>query len=127
LLALAVSIVLGAALASAQNDTLGEMVRAEQRFAARGLAVGWKQAFLEYFADNAIGFDGEQVLPAKDIFRKAPDPPRDRKLIWEPLAAIWDISRGPYAVSCPGRTMGSRTTRCTHRCGSGSLTAHSRS
>jgi ketosteroid isomerase-like protein len=60
------------------------MVRTEQRFAARALVVGWKQAFLEYFADDALGFDGDQVAPAKELFRKLPDPPKDVQLLWEP-------------------------------------------
>src|SRR5213593_4713474 len=65
-------------------SALDEMVRTEQRFAARALGVGWKQAFLDYFADNAVGFDGEQTASAKDLLRKQPDPPKDRRLIWEP-------------------------------------------
>ena len=70
--------------AFAQIDALDDMVRTEQRFAARALVVGWKQAFLEYFADSASGFDDDQVVPAKELFRKLPDPPRDLQLIWEP-------------------------------------------
>src|SRR4030095_2944424 len=80
----AATIVVSLFTASAQNDALDDMVRAEQRFAARALAVGWKQAFLEYFADSASGFDGDQVVPAKELFRKLPDPPKDSRLIWEP-------------------------------------------
>ena len=68
----------------AQNEALDDMVRTEQRFAARALVVGWKQAFLEYFADSASGFDDDQVVPAKELFRKLPDPPKDVQLIWEP-------------------------------------------
>ena len=37
--------------------SLTRMIDAERAFAARALVVGWKQAFLEYFADEAIGFD----------------------------------------------------------------------
>jgi ketosteroid isomerase-like protein len=70
--------------AVAQNDPLDDMVRTEQRFAARALVVGWKQAFLEYFADSSSGFDGDQVVPAKEVFRKIPDPPKDLRLLWEP-------------------------------------------
>ena len=70
--------------AFAQNDPLDDMVRTEQRFAARALVVGWKQAFLEYFADSASGFDGDQVAPAKELFRRLPDPPKDVRLTWEP-------------------------------------------
>jgi ketosteroid isomerase-like protein len=65
-------------------SALNEMVRMEQQFAARALVVGWKQAFLEYFADSASAFDGDQVVPAKELFRKLPDPTKDLRLIWEP-------------------------------------------
>jgi ketosteroid isomerase-like protein len=68
----------------AQTAALDEMVRTEQSFAARALVVGWKQAFLEYFADSAVGFDGDHVAPAKVLFRKSPDPSKDLRLIWEP-------------------------------------------
>jgi ketosteroid isomerase-like protein len=68
----------------AQGAALDEMVRTEQRFAARALVVGWKQAFLEYFADSAVGFDDDRAAPAKELFRKLPDPPKDLRLIWEP-------------------------------------------
>jgi len=81
---LALAVVVCAAPAFAQNAALTDMMRTEQRFAARALVVGWKQAFLEYFADSAVGFDGEQAVPAKDAFRKLPDPPKNRKLLWEP-------------------------------------------
>jgi len=68
----------------AQTSALNDMVRTEQRFAARALMVGWKAAFLEYFADDAVGFDGERTIKAKDDFRAQPDPPKELQLIWEP-------------------------------------------
>ena len=64
-------------------DALTQMIDAERAFAARALVVGWKQAFLDYFADDAVGFDGGAGL-AKDQIRKNPDPPNDLQLIWEP-------------------------------------------
>ena len=64
-------------------EALTQMVQTERAFAARALVVGWKQAFLEYFADDAVGFDG-QSGPAKDQIRTNPDPPPDLQLIWEP-------------------------------------------
>ena len=64
-------------------EALTQMVQTERAFAARALVVGWKQAFLEYFADDAVGFDG-QSGPAKDQVRANPDPPADLQLIWEP-------------------------------------------
>ena len=80
----AATVVLSLATVFAQNDPLDDMVRTEQRFAARALVVGWKQAFLEYFADTASGFDEDQVVAAKELLRKVPDPPKNLRLIWEP-------------------------------------------
>jgi ketosteroid isomerase-like protein len=71
------------------------MVGTERRFAARALAVGWKQAFLQYFADGAPAFDGDRVVSAKELFRSRPDPPKDLRLLWEPrygdIAASGDL------------------------------------
>ena len=53
---------------------LMKMVDTERAFAARALVVGWKQAFLEYFADDAVGFDEGKAALAKDQFRASPDP-----------------------------------------------------
>jgi ketosteroid isomerase-like protein len=64
-------------------EPLMQMIDAERAFAARALVVGWKQAFLEYFADDAVGFDGGAGY-AKEQIRKNPDPPPDLQLIWEP-------------------------------------------
>jgi ketosteroid isomerase-like protein len=108
----ALVLVLCATATSAQTAALDEMVRTEQRFAARALVVGWKQAFLEYFADDAVGFDGEQVAPAKELFRRQPDPPKDRKLIWEPrygdIASSGDLGylAGPVRRIVPGQNNG---------------------
>jgi ketosteroid isomerase-like protein len=66
------------------------MIDAEKAFAARALVVGWKQAFLEYFAPDAIGFDQGQAGLAREQLAKAPDPPSDLQLIWEPR--LGDIS-----------------------------------
>ncbi len=63
---------------------LESMVETERTFAARALVIGWKDAFLEYFSDAAVGFDEEGVGYAKDQIRKNPDPPKDFQLLWEP-------------------------------------------
>ena len=65
-------------------QSLTQMLEAEKAFAARALDVGWKRAFLEYFAPDAIGFDEGQAGLARDQISKAPDPPPDLQLIWEP-------------------------------------------
>jgi ketosteroid isomerase-like protein len=101
-----------AAPAFSQNPALTEMVRTEQIFAARALVVGWKQAFLEYFADTAVGFDGDQIAPAKSLFRKQPDPPKDLRIVWEPrygdIAASGDLGylTGPVRTINPARNNG---------------------
>jgi len=64
-------------------DALTQMIETERAFAARALVVGWKQAFLEYFADDAIGFDGGVGL-ANEQIQASPDPPKDLQLLWEP-------------------------------------------
>lgn len=96
-----------------QTDAaLDQMVQTERRFAARALVVGWKQAFLEYFADEAVGFDGDRVAPAKDLVRAQPDPARDSKLIWEPrygdIASSGDLGylTGPVRRIAPDRNGG---------------------
>jgi ketosteroid isomerase-like protein len=113
LLAMAAGAVLAAATpAFSQDVALAEMVRTERMFAERARAVGWKQAFLEYFADAAVGFDGDQVAPAKDLFRKQPDPPKDLRMRWEPrygdIAASGDLGylTGPVRTISPARNNG---------------------
>jgi hypothetical protein len=87
---------------------LREMVDTERAFAARALVVGWKQSFLEYFSDTATGFGGEPG-PAKDLIRKAPDPPRELQLLWEPrfgdIAASGELGwlTGPVTSINPAR------------------------
>src|SRR5256714_671348 len=94
------------------NAALTDMMRTEQRFAARALVVGWKQAFLEYFADSAVAFNGDQTEPAKDQLRRQPDPPKDRRLIWEPrygdIASSGDLGylTGPVRRIVPGQNHG---------------------
>jgi ketosteroid isomerase-like protein len=65
-------------------DALGALVATEQAFAARALEVGWKQAFLDYFADEAIAFNTGAITPARPGLAAAPDPHPDLQLVWEP-------------------------------------------
>jgi len=65
-------------------EALTQMIDTERAFAARALVVGWKQAFLEYFSPSGIGFDEGRPGNARDQVSKAPDPPKDLQLIWEP-------------------------------------------
>jgi ketosteroid isomerase-like protein len=91
---------------------LESMVEAERAFAARALVVGWKDAFLEFFSDLAIGYDGESIGPAKEQIRANPDPPKDHQLLWEPRYG--DVARsgelgfltGPSRNILPSRNKG---------------------
>ena len=80
-------VALAAAVVIAQRPALPEpltqMIDAERAFAARALVVGWKAAFLEYFADEAVGFDDGAGSATRQI-KAQPDPPKDLQLIWEP-------------------------------------------
>ena len=108
----AAAAIVATAPAFAQNVALTDMVRTEQRFAARARMVGWKQAFLEYFADTAVGFDGDDTAPAKTLFRKQPDPPKELRLLWEPrygdIAASGELGylTGPVRSINPARNNG---------------------
>ena len=116
-LALAVStlyVPAGVAVQRQSNNTLAllDMVATERAFAARARVVGWKQAFLDYFADDAIGFDSDQSGPAKDQIRSQPDPPKELQLLWEPrygdIAATGDLGylTGPSTSINPARNNG---------------------
>ena len=114
-LSLALVAVLAVSLTAQQSSqlpqALTQMVGAERSFAARALVIGWKQAFLEYFADDAIGFDGGVGL-AKDQIAANPDPPKDLQLIWEPrygdVASSGEIGylTGPVRNILPSRNNG---------------------
>jgi ketosteroid isomerase-like protein len=92
--------------------SLVKMIDTERAFAARALVVGWKQAFLDYFSDDAIGFDDDQVGLAKDQISKNPDPPKNLQLIWEPrygdIASNGELGylTGPVRNILPSRNNG---------------------
>ena len=92
-------------------EALTQMIDAERAFAARALVIGWKQAFLDNFADDAVGFDGGAGL-AKEQIAASPDPPKDLQLIWEPrygdVAASGELGylTGPVRNILPSRNNG---------------------
>ena len=96
----------------ANDAALRQMVDTERAFAKRATAIGWKQAFLEYFADDAVGFDGVNSGSAKDQIRQIPDPPKDAQLLWEPrygdIAASGELGwlTGPSTSINPARNNG---------------------
>jgi len=97
---------------SALPPSLTRMIDTERTFAARALVVGWKQSFLEYFADDAVGFDGGAADLAKYQIQKSPDPPKDLQLVWEPrygdIAGSGEIGylTGPVKSILPSRDKG---------------------
>ena len=90
-------------------QALTQMIETERAFAARALVIGWKQAFIEYFAPDALGFDQGQVGLARDQLAKAPDPPPDLQLIWEPR--FGDISGSGDLGYLTGPVRNVRTSR----------------
>jgi ketosteroid isomerase-like protein len=92
------AIVVGFAVIPIQSDIpmpLAAMAQTERDFAKAATVVGWRDAFLEYFADDAIAF-APGVVPAKDGLRKQPSTPFSiAELVWEPrtgdVAASGDL------------------------------------
>lgn len=74
----------GAQVPEPLPESLTQMIEAERAFAARALVIGWKDAFLEFFALNAVGFADGRPGSAREQIAKNPDPPKDLQLIWEP-------------------------------------------
>ena len=91
---------------------LTQMVETERAFASRALVIGWKDSFLEYFANDAVGFAEGQVGLARDQIKKNPDPPIGHQLIWEPrfgdVAASGELGylTGPSQSILPSRNKG---------------------
>jgi ketosteroid isomerase-like protein len=74
---------------------LGAMAETEREFARTATIKGWRDAFLDFFADDAIAFD-PAATPAKDRLRKQPSKPfSEIELVWEPrlgdVAASGDL------------------------------------
>jgi len=109
-------LVVGCALAVAAQSPLPApleaLVNAERAFAQRATVVGWKQAFIEYFADDAVAFAGGEASRAQDGLRQAPDPPPGLQILWEPrwgdAAASGELGylTGPSRTVNPARNGG---------------------
>jgi ketosteroid isomerase-like protein len=62
------------------------MAETERAFAKTATVKGWRDAFLDFFADDAIAF-APQVTSAKERLRKQPSTPfSELELVWEPRA-----------------------------------------
>ncbi len=74
-------------LVTAQDALPRELVAmadAERAFAKTATVKGWRDAFLEFFADDAVAL-GREVTLAKEGLRKQPSPPfSEFELVWEP-------------------------------------------
>jgi ketosteroid isomerase-like protein len=81
------ALVLAGAVIPVQSDippALAAMADTERAFARAATVKGWRDAFLEFFADDAIAFTPEVGL-AKEGLRKQPATPFSIfELIWEP-------------------------------------------
>jgi ketosteroid isomerase-like protein len=110
--ALLLALVTGLAAQADLPHALTQMVDTERAFAARAGVVGWKNAFLEYFADDAIGFDAGRAGFAREHIRTSPDPPQGHQLLWEPrygdAAASGELGylTGPSQSILPSRNNG---------------------
>ena len=75
--------------------TLAAMADTEREFAKAATVKGWRDAFLDFFADDAVAL-GREVGLAKDGLRKLPSTPfSEAELLWEPrlgdVAASGDL------------------------------------
>jgi ketosteroid isomerase-like protein len=74
-------------LVTAQENvppTLVAMADTEREFARTATVKGWRDAFLDFFADDAVAFAPDVIL-AKDRLRKQPSVPfSEAELVWEP-------------------------------------------
>lgn len=102
---MAASAVLGA---DAIPPALAAMADTERAFARRAADTNFRDAFLEYFADESVGFNPEPG-PGREQVRKLPPPPQDLKLWWEPrvgdIASSGDLGylTGPTETTVAGK------------------------
>lgn len=84
LLAVALELPLLLPAQDAAPNALLRLVQTERSFARRATITGWRDAFLEFFADDAIALAPTPV-PAKDRLRQQPPQPFSVfELTWEP-------------------------------------------
>jgi ketosteroid isomerase-like protein len=80
------------------------LVETERAFVRRAQETNWRDAFLEYFAEDIKGFEGEDV---KARLRSRPAPPKELEFWWEPrygdIAASGDLGwlTGPVRTRLP--------------------------
>jgi ketosteroid isomerase-like protein len=91
------------------SPALRKMADTERAFAKRAQEVMVREAFIEFFADESIGFEPDPT-PARESLRKQTRPqPAGFQLLWEPrigdLAASGDLGylTGPSETIVPGQ------------------------
>lgn len=77
---------------SAVPPALLAMADTERAFAKAATVKGWRDAFLDFFADDAVAF-APQVTSAKDRLRQQPSTP------FSELALVWEPRTGDVAAS----------------------------
>lgn len=88
--------------------TLLKMADTERAFARRAQEVSVREAFIEFFADESIGFEPGPVA-ARESLRKRPPAPVRIQLVWEPrygdIAKAGDLGylTGPAERTLPGK------------------------
>lgn len=87
---------------------LQKMADTERAFARRAQEVSVREAFIEFFADESIGFEPGPVA-ARESLRKRPPSPVRVELLWEPrygdIAKAGDLGylTGPSERTPPGK------------------------
>jgi ketosteroid isomerase-like protein len=113
-------LVLVTALVTAQEvvpPTLIAMADAEREFARTATVKGWRDAFLDFFADDAVGF-APQVIVAKDRLRKQPNTPfSEVELLWEPRTGDVAASGELGWLTGPSTTVIKKTPEVQRRYG----------
>jgi ketosteroid isomerase-like protein len=114
------ALLLVTALVMAQDavpPTLLAMADAEREFARTATVKGWRDAFLDFFADDAVGFAPEVTL-AKDRLRKQPNTPfSEVELLWEPRTGDVAASGELGWLTGPSTTVIKKTPEVQRRYG----------
>jgi ketosteroid isomerase-like protein len=96
---------------------LAAMADTERAFAQTAKVKGWRDAFLDFFADDAIAF-GPEVMSAKDGLRKQPSRPfSERELLWEPRTGDVAASGELGWLTGPSTSIDHTTPEATPRYG----------
>jgi ketosteroid isomerase-like protein len=97
----------GIVVGASQPDVLTTLAQAERDFAARARDIGWRDAFLEFFAEDAIMFANGPVRAKEGLLAGKPVPFAEEQLTWEPrlgdVAASGELGwlTGPAALVVP--------------------------